>query len=249
MRALFPILLVTSLPLLGCGGGSGGGDGPASTLSGWYAFSRSPAYVEAYTAELEESGDSLYLAGEEFTREGEGWVHYDPAPYSPDRRQSTLHVVADGHLEGSTRRLSAGVLVDSSEFRLLSAPRPEGLTTYTGSVNGQPFGGDDAPSHAMDETWPGNYAVAINAFRSRAGLQIELHFLQDPPLTAQTYTVGSSTLQGGLILSGPGIVASTTGSVILTHWDPDRMAGTWYFETASGDECAGTFDVPITIHK
>jgi hypothetical protein len=242
-------VVVLTLLLGACGGSGGDGSGPADSLSGWYAYSTGPGYAESYTAELEQAGDRLWFAGEEFLPEGEGWSLYDPAPYSPNRRQLTLHVMGEGHLEGVLRVLEAGALVRSDPYRLLLAPPPAGRVTYTGVVGGDPVAGDDVRAHAIDGNPPGFYAFALNAFRSRALLQIEVVFGEDPPIDAKTYTLGASTLQGGIFITERGLATSTAGSLVVTYWDADRMAGTWYFDLDDGGSLAGIFDVPITVHQ
>lgn len=250
MRTFVTATVALSLALGACGGGGGGGGGaPADSLSGWYAYSLAPAYLESFTAQLERAGDNLWFAGQEYVPDGNGWIAYDPAPYSPTRTQSTLYVVGDGHLEGVVRRIEDGVLVRSTQRRLLLAPPPAGRATWTGVVRGSPVSGDDMPAEGVDVNPPGTYAFVLNAWGSRSLLQVEFALSQDPPIGTGTYTVGASTLQGGLCITERGLGTSTAGTVEVTHWDPERMAGNWYFEFGDGGSLAGTFDVPITIHQ
>ena len=85
--------------------------------------------------------------------------------------------------------------------------------------------------------------------QARSITHAEFSFAQDSPLEAKTYTIGSSTLQGAFFIREAGAGVSVSGTLVLSEWNSEHVAGSWYIEFSEGGHLAGLFDLPITVHE
>ena len=249
MRYAAILLLFVSLGLGACGGGGGGG---GDDLSGWYDYATRPVWPDwrtLNTVELEQAGDTLYFSGRTFLREGGTWINFAPSPVDPNRTETTMWLVAEGHLEGIDRKFVGGDENDVTEFRLLRTAVPSGTITATGTLQGHAISLTAAPAQATDGGVSGARGGLRGPGRARPPFAMILAFSQDPPLsTVILRPTGSMTGKTPSHYDETVYANPTGGSVPITLWETGRVRGTFDLTFPGGDAVTGAFDVLISIH-
>ena len=164
---------------------------------------------------------------------------------------STLNVMSNDFLEGSTVTYQGNVEVSRLEVRHFRTTTPTGTFTIAGTVGSTPVAVNSTTSYASSSE---NYTLSTYTVLLADNLPTSQNLLllqwpQLSPLPATTYVLGSGLAAAVVRPDGMTAASASAGSVELTSWTANHIAGSYSISITDGGTVDGAFDVDILIQN